>query len=87
MNIINENAANNLGAAIIIQMLKDYFRELSKRDYDSGIAMYCNKDIIKRQLGSEWLFQLTDGLNLAVLNALNNNEEFVEDNVKKMKDV
>lgn len=87
MNIIDENAANNLGAAIIIQMLKDYFRKPSKRDKDSGSEMYCNKDIIKRQLGSEWLFQLTDGLNLAVLNALNNNEEFIKENVEKMKDV
>ena len=80
--VINENGARNLGAGIIIQMLKDYFKKGTSKDTAQDVDKYCDKKTIKKQLESEWLYQLTDGLNLTVLNALNNNEKFVEANMK-----
>lgn len=76
-------AYRNLGAAIVIQMLKDYFAEpfeVSKKQKE-----YYDQEVIKKQLASEYICSLTDGLSLTVLRELNNNEDFVRQNIVMLR--
>lgn len=80
------NTYRNLGAAIVIQMLKDYFHVPTKGEIKMGHIQYYNKEVIKKQLASDHITSLTDGLSLTVLRKLNEDEETVKKHLDNLKD-
>jgi hypothetical protein len=83
--ICRDDAVKQLGCEIVIQMLKDYFHKPTKMEIKTGIAkQYMNKAVIKKQLKSDYLYSLTDGLNLTVLRVLNEDEEKIAKYLKKV---
>ena len=81
-----EMAANKDDRTInswVNKMLKDYFAEpfeVSKKQKE-----YYDQEVIKEQLASEYIISLTDGLSLTVLRELNNNEDFVRQNIVMLR--
>lgn len=84
--VFAEDAVRNLGAAIIFQMLKDYFHEPTEKEKESKwLKMIYNKTTIKRHLQSDYLYQMTDGLNLTVLRKLKENENAIKANLEQFE--
>ena len=83
---VHADAYKMLGCAIVIQMLKDYFHKPTKQEILDGYVQFCNPQVIKKQLQSDYLYSLTDGLSLTVLRKLNEDEEAVRENVKRLGD-
>jgi hypothetical protein len=81
-HIVADDAVKNLGAAIILQMLKDYFGEPTAKEKKNGDDRWYNKGVIKKILKSDYLYNMTDGLNLTVLRKLKANENAVKENMK-----
>jgi hypothetical protein len=82
-HIIADNAVQNLGSAIILQMLKDYFHEMTEKEkQNKALCRIYNKKTIKRLMKSDHLYAMTDGLNITVLRKLKENENAVKENMK-----
>jgi hypothetical protein len=70
----------NLRIAIVLQALKDYCHEPGPDDRKSDF----DKDIIRGELASEYLYNITDGLSLIALRALNKDEAKIIANLSKL---
>jgi hypothetical protein len=82
-HVIADNAVKNLGSAIILQMLKDYFHEMTDREKESkALCKIYDKKTIKRLMKSDYLYAMTDGLNITVLRKLKENENAVKEHMK-----
>ena len=71
---------DNLCIAIVLQALKDYCHEPGRDERESDF----DKDLIRQELASEYLYNITDGLSLIALKALNKDEAKIIANLSKL---
>lgn len=80
---MTDEGCKNLRVAIVLQALKDYFHEPTKRDTDRRSF---DKETIKKELASDYMSGITDGLSEVALMMLNKDEELLRQGIMKMKD-
>jgi hypothetical protein len=82
---VDGDECGNLGIAIVIQCLKDYFHEPTRAQSGPKNKLYFDQDVIKKQLASNYLSYITDGLSKVALRALETNEEQVKAHIQTLK--
>ena len=69
----------SLFCAVLLRAVQDYCGDISETTRGSLPDYYFDRDIIMKDLESDRLFALTDGMSLTVANALKNNENLIKD--------
>lgn len=76
----------NLMSVVLLEAVKDYCGEVSENKKHGLPKYYFDKSTILRDLKSERLIRLSDGLSLTVAHQLKTNEAAIIENIKTIVD-
>ena len=79
-----DNLVRNLMCAVLLQAVKDYVGETAECNKSNLPAYYFDKDTIIRDLKSDRMMTLTDGMSSTVAYALQTNADNIKDNLSKL---